>query len=183
MKVRETRLTGLFSNILIGLSIFLLPYPLAYIPTAVLDGLFLYMAVTALNGNQMFERITLLFMEQVNFIKLSDMMCVKVHHSEMGGSKFHSQVYTLSNITFEFRIRESYCGVVSYYTLVSRTHSSQCGVVEEKPNVHAHINKDRFCKKKHQGSNFNSKNISLSYIESEGILRISNHCLKYFNPL
>lgn len=53
------------SHIFIGLSLFLLPYPLAYIPTAVLDGLFLYMAVTALNGNQMFERITLLFMEQV----------------------------------------------------------------------------------------------------------------------
>lgn len=68
VKVRETRLTGLFSNILIGLSIFLLPYPLAYIPTAVLDGLFLYMAVTALNGNQMFERISLLFMEQVCLI-------------------------------------------------------------------------------------------------------------------
>ncbi|XP_050736813.1 solute carrier family 4 member 11-like isoform X2 [Eriocheir sinensis] len=67
VKVRETRLTGLFSNILIGLSIFLLPYPLAYIPTAVLDGLFLYMAVTALNGNQMFERITLLFMEQAAY--------------------------------------------------------------------------------------------------------------------
>ena len=68
VKVRETRITGLFSNILIGLSIFLLPYPLAYIPTAVLDGLFLYMAVTALNGNQMFERITLLFMEQVDIL-------------------------------------------------------------------------------------------------------------------
>ncbi|XP_076043652.1 solute carrier family 4 member 11-like [Oratosquilla oratoria] len=67
VKVRETRLTGLFSNILIGLSIFLLPFPLAYIPTAVLDGLFLYMAVTALNGNQMFERITLLFMEQAAY--------------------------------------------------------------------------------------------------------------------
>lgn len=67
MKVRETRLTGLFSHILIGLSMFLLPYPLAYIPTAVLDGLFLYMAVTALSGNQMFDRITLLFMEQVNY--------------------------------------------------------------------------------------------------------------------
>ena len=51
---------------LIGLSILLLPKPLAFIPTAVLDGLFLYMAITALNGNQMFERITLLFMEQVN---------------------------------------------------------------------------------------------------------------------
>ncbi|XP_068230129.1 solute carrier family 4 member 11-like isoform X1 [Palaemon carinicauda] len=67
VKVRETRLTGLFSNILIGLSIFMLPYPLAYIPTAVLDGLFLYMAVTALNGNQMFERISLFFMEQAAY--------------------------------------------------------------------------------------------------------------------
>ncbi|KAK7073733.1 hypothetical protein SK128_010606 [Halocaridina rubra] len=67
VKVRETRLTGLFSNILIGLSLFLLPYPLAYIPTAVLDGLFLYMAVTALNGNQMFERISLFFMEQAAY--------------------------------------------------------------------------------------------------------------------
>jgi len=65
VRVRETRLTGIFSHILIGFSIFLLPYPLGYIPIAVLDGLFLYMAVTALNGNQMFERITLLFMEQV----------------------------------------------------------------------------------------------------------------------
>ncbi|XP_069693692.1 solute carrier family 4 member 11-like [Periplaneta americana] len=67
VKVRETRLTALFTHILIGLSIFLLPYPLAYIPTPVLDGLFLYMAVTALNGNQMFERITLLFMEQAAY--------------------------------------------------------------------------------------------------------------------
>lgn len=66
IKVRETRLTGMLSHILIGLSIFLIPYPMAYIPTAVLDGLFLYMAITSLNGNQMFERITLLFMEQVS---------------------------------------------------------------------------------------------------------------------
>ena len=65
VKVRETRLTGIVSHILIGLSVFLIPYPMAYIPTAVLDGLFLYMAITSLSGNQMFERITLLFMEQV----------------------------------------------------------------------------------------------------------------------
>lgn len=65
VKVRETRLTGIVSHILIGLSVFLIPYPMAYIPTAVLNGLFLYMAITSLNGNQMFERITLLFMEQV----------------------------------------------------------------------------------------------------------------------
>nr|XP_046909383.1 LOW QUALITY PROTEIN: solute carrier family 4 member 11-like [Dermatophagoides farinae] len=67
VKVRETRLTGIVSHILIGLSVFLIPYPMAYIPTAVLDGLFLYMAITSLNGNQMFERITLLFMEQAAY--------------------------------------------------------------------------------------------------------------------
>ena len=58
-------MTGILSHTLIGLSVFLLPYPLSYIPPPVLNGLFLYMAITALNGNQMFERITLFFMEQV----------------------------------------------------------------------------------------------------------------------
>ena len=38
--VRETRLTNLFSNILIGLSLFFLTYALTIIPTAVLDGKF-----------------------------------------------------------------------------------------------------------------------------------------------
>lgn len=64
VRVRETRLTNLFSNILIGLSMLFLGYVLPFIPTAVLDGLFLYLAVTALYGNQMFERISLMFMEQ-----------------------------------------------------------------------------------------------------------------------
>ncbi|KAI9563404.1 hypothetical protein GHT06_010867 [Daphnia sinensis] len=64
VRVRETRLTVLFSHILIGLSILLLPYPLAYIPPAVLNGLFLYVAITGLGGNQMFERITLFFTQQ-----------------------------------------------------------------------------------------------------------------------
>ena len=36
--VRETRLTNLFSNILIGISLFFLYYVLQFIPTAVLDG-------------------------------------------------------------------------------------------------------------------------------------------------
>ncbi|XP_069127298.1 solute carrier family 4 member 11-like isoform X1 [Argopecten irradians] len=62
--VRETRLTGIISHVLIGLSMFLLPYPMAYIPRPVLDGLFLYVAITALYGNQMFDRILLLFTEQ-----------------------------------------------------------------------------------------------------------------------
>ena len=44
-----------------------LPHVLQYIPKAVLDGLFLYMAVTALYGNQMFERVTLFFTEQAAY--------------------------------------------------------------------------------------------------------------------
>lgn len=67
VRSRETRLTGILSHVLIGLSLLMLPYPLSYIPTAVLDGLFLYMAVTSLIGNQMFERFTLLFMEQAAY--------------------------------------------------------------------------------------------------------------------
>ena len=59
--VRETRLTNIFSNIFIGLSLLFLPTVLPYVPKAVLDGLFLYMAATALYGNQMFERFCLLF--------------------------------------------------------------------------------------------------------------------------
>lgn len=63
--VRETRITGIMSHILIGLSMFLLPNPLQLIPKAVLDGLFLYIACTALAHSQMFERIMLLVTEQV----------------------------------------------------------------------------------------------------------------------
>ena len=65
VKVRETRLTGLLSSILIALSLLMLPTPLKLVPTPVLDGLFLFMAITALDGNQMFERALLLITEQV----------------------------------------------------------------------------------------------------------------------
>ncbi|XP_060581235.1 solute carrier family 4 member 11-like [Ruditapes philippinarum] len=63
VRVRETRLTSIFSNVMIGLSLLILPV-LSYIPTPVLYGLFLYIAVTALTGNQLFERIMLLITEQ-----------------------------------------------------------------------------------------------------------------------
>ncbi|XP_071087191.1 solute carrier family 4 member 11-like isoform X1 [Haliotis cracherodii] len=66
VRVRETRLTAIFSHILIGLSLLFMPV-LAYIPTPVLYGLFLYVAVTALYGNQMFERILLFFTEQAAY--------------------------------------------------------------------------------------------------------------------
>ncbi|CAC5399639.1 SLC4A11 [Mytilus coruscus] len=63
VKVRETRITAIFSHILIGLSLLITPV-LSYIPTPVLYGLFLYVGITSLYGNQMFERIMLLFTEQ-----------------------------------------------------------------------------------------------------------------------
>ena len=62
--VRETRVTGILSHVLIGLSILFIDQ-LKLIPRPVLDGLLLYLAVTALHNNQLFERIMLLVTEQV----------------------------------------------------------------------------------------------------------------------
>ena len=71
VKVRETRLTGFLSSSLIALSLLMLPIPLTLIPTPVLDGLFLFMAMTSLYGNQMFERALLLVTDQVGRISNS----------------------------------------------------------------------------------------------------------------
>ncbi|CAL1530346.1 unnamed protein product [Lymnaea stagnalis] len=65
--VRETRLSGIISHVLIGLSMFMLPVPLTFVPRAVLDGLFLYVAFKALYGNQLFERVLLFFTEQAAY--------------------------------------------------------------------------------------------------------------------
>lgn len=66
MNVRETRLASLIAHTLILISsVTLLPTPLQLIPTSVLHGLFLYMALTSLSGNEMFERLLLLITEQV----------------------------------------------------------------------------------------------------------------------
>ncbi|XP_078657468.1 solute carrier family 4 member 11-like [Branchiostoma floridae x Branchiostoma belcheri] len=64
VRVRETRVAAILSHVLIGLSLLLLPSPLNYIPQAVLNGLFLFMAVSSLTGNQLFERLMLLVTEQ-----------------------------------------------------------------------------------------------------------------------
>ncbi|MFT5523853.1 MAG: hypothetical protein ACI9HK_001802, partial [Pirellulaceae bacterium] len=56
--VRENRLTGLAIHLLIGLSLLLLPF-LKTIPMAVLYGLFLFMGVVSMSGNQLFERLSL----------------------------------------------------------------------------------------------------------------------------
>uniref|UniRef100_A0A3Q0S7R7 Solute carrier family 4 member 11 n=1 Tax=Amphilophus citrinellus TaxID=61819 RepID=A0A3Q0S7R7_AMPCI len=67
VSVKETRLTSLAANILIGLSVFMLPIPLQWIPKPVLYGLFLYIAATSLDGNQMVDRMTLLLKEQTAY--------------------------------------------------------------------------------------------------------------------
>ncbi|XP_041847035.1 sodium bicarbonate transporter-like protein 11 [Melanotaenia boesemani] len=67
VSVKETRLTALTANILIGLSAFMLPIPLQWIPKPVLYGLFLYVAATSLDGNQMVDRMTLLLKEQTSY--------------------------------------------------------------------------------------------------------------------
>lgn len=67
MRTRETRVPSILSHILIGLSLFALPLPLQYIPRAVLDGIFLYLAIAVLDQNQMWERVQLFFTEQVRY--------------------------------------------------------------------------------------------------------------------
>jgi len=65
VQVKETRLTSLAANIFIGVSVLLLPVPLQWIPKPVLYGLFLYIALTSIDGNQMCDRMALLLKEQV----------------------------------------------------------------------------------------------------------------------
>ena len=58
LHVRENRLTGMSIHLLIGLSLLLLPL-LKFVPLAVLFGLFLYMGIVSMKGNQFFERLSL----------------------------------------------------------------------------------------------------------------------------
>ncbi|NXS88149.1 S4A11 protein, partial [Erpornis zantholeuca] len=67
VSVKETRLTSLVANFLVGLSLLLLPLPLQWIPKPVLFGLFLYIALTSIDGNQLFERVALLLKEQTAY--------------------------------------------------------------------------------------------------------------------
>ncbi|XP_035274150.1 sodium bicarbonate transporter-like protein 11 isoform X2 [Anguilla anguilla] len=67
VSVKETRLTSLAANIFIGVSVLLLPVPLQWIPKPVLYGLFLYIALTSIDGNQMCDRMALLLKEQTSY--------------------------------------------------------------------------------------------------------------------
>ncbi|NWV42697.1 S4A11 protein, partial [Grantiella picta] len=67
VSVKETRLTSLAAHFFVGLSLLLLPFPLQWIPKPVLYGLFLYIALTSIDGNQLFERVALLLKEQTAY--------------------------------------------------------------------------------------------------------------------
>ncbi|XP_077394962.1 solute carrier family 4 member 11 isoform X1 [Festucalex cinctus] len=67
VQVKETRVTSLAANVFIGASVFLLPLPLQWIPKPVLYGLFLYIALTSIDGNQMCDRMALLLKEQTSY--------------------------------------------------------------------------------------------------------------------
>ncbi len=60
--VEENRVTGLAIHLLIALSLFLLP-AFRVVPMSVLYGIFLYMGIVSLAGNQFFERLTLWLMD------------------------------------------------------------------------------------------------------------------------
>lgn len=62
LHVRETRVTGLAIHLLIGLSVLALPL-LKVIPMSVLFGLFLFMGIVSMAGNQFFERLRLWLMD------------------------------------------------------------------------------------------------------------------------
>ncbi|GMR31661.1 hypothetical protein PMAYCL1PPCAC_01856 [Pristionchus mayeri] len=59
--VNEQRLTGIFSHLLIGLSVLLTPI-IKLVPLPVLIGIFLYMGVVSLFGQQFVQRVALLAM-------------------------------------------------------------------------------------------------------------------------
>ncbi|XP_070544540.1 solute carrier family 4 member 11-like [Ptychodera flava] len=64
VRVRETRLTLIMAHAFIGISMLMLPSPLKYIPMAVLAGVYIFLAIQSLIGNQFFERLLLFITEQ-----------------------------------------------------------------------------------------------------------------------
>jgi hypothetical protein len=64
--VLENRLSGLTIHVLVASSLLVLPM-LNAIPLPVLFGLFLFMGVTSMGGNQLFERINLLFADPARY--------------------------------------------------------------------------------------------------------------------
>ncbi|XP_063691988.1 solute carrier family 4 member 11-like isoform X3 [Bolinopsis microptera] len=68
VSVRETRVTSLVCHVLIWIcALFLIPKPLNYIPIPVLYGLFVFLAIVALDDIQLWERMLLIFTEQNSY--------------------------------------------------------------------------------------------------------------------
>lgn len=81
LHVHENRITALTIHVLIGLSLFALTY-LKVTPMAVLYGLFLYMGIASISGNQFLERFNLWLMDsslypQTHYIRR--MPILKIH--------------------------------------------------------------------------------------------------------
>lgn len=64
--VVETRMTGLLVHLMIAASLLVLPW-LKLIPMSVLFGLFLFMGIASMSGNQMFERLRLWVMDPARY--------------------------------------------------------------------------------------------------------------------
>ncbi|EYB97973.1 hypothetical protein Y032_0135g1923 [Ancylostoma ceylanicum] len=75
--VKEQRLTGFFAHLLIGLSVFLTGV-IKLVPLPVLIGIFLYMGVVSLLGQQFVQRIALLFTSVKNQPDYSWLRCVRM---------------------------------------------------------------------------------------------------------
>jgi len=61
VQVKDQRMSFLLVSILLGVSVFLSP-ALKLVPSAVLFGVFLYMGFSSINGIQLFDRLSLVFM-------------------------------------------------------------------------------------------------------------------------
>jgi hypothetical protein len=62
ISTRETRVSGLLIHLMLGGTLLVLPL-IKQVPMAILYGLFLYMGLVSMKGNQFFERLSLWFMD------------------------------------------------------------------------------------------------------------------------
>lgn len=65
VQVRETRITGVLIHTILLAVTLTIPQLVEWIPIGVQCGLFLFCATSTLINNSLYERITLIFMEQV----------------------------------------------------------------------------------------------------------------------
>ena len=75
VSVQETRLTHLLIHVLVLVTLFAMQI-LKLLPMSVLYGVFLYMGITALSGNQFYERILMIFMEPSKYPQRAYTKCI-----------------------------------------------------------------------------------------------------------